>query len=112
MARLIDTQLSAAGKSDLREQAPTQVLNRAGCNALLFQLLDEGLDIVAHEIKLMNVVLLRGMYCNLCWRQSEDQPAASNIDVRKMQHIAQECAVRLRIRAVNDRVSTRDHKVF
>jgi hypothetical protein len=35
-------------------------------------------------------------------RQSEDQPAVSDVDVRQREHVAQERAVRLSVRAVDD----------
>src|SRR5262249_46123072 len=56
-----------------------------------------------------DVVLLRGMHGHFCWRQSEDQPTASNINIGKTQHVPQKCAVRLGIGAVNDRVGARNH---
>jgi hypothetical protein len=42
---------------------------------------DEDLDVFAHQIELVNVVLLRRMHGHLGWRQPEDQPAIADVDV-------------------------------
>src|SRR5262249_50872841 len=109
MTRLIDTEFSAAGKRNLGEQTPAEVLDRSGDNVVLVHFSDERLNVVANEVELIDVVLLRGMHGHFCWRQSEDQPTASNINIGKTQHVPQKCAVRLGIGAVNDRVGARNH---
>jgi hypothetical protein len=49
------------------------------------------------------------MHGKLCRRQGENQPSAPGIDVRKLEHVIQEGAVSLSIRAVDDRMRTSDH---
>jgi hypothetical protein len=50
----------------------------------------------------MNVVLIGRMHGHFSWRQSEDEPSAPDIDVRKMQDVTQKGSVRFRISAVDD----------
>src|SRR5205823_12650037 len=72
---------------------------------------NESLDVVAHKVKLMNVVFVGWMHRDLSGRQSKDQPPASNVDVRKSQHFTQKSALRFSIRAVDDRMCANDHKI-
>ena len=53
---------------------------------------DEGVDIVADEIELVEAVVA-GMDAELGRRQLEDQPAAARIDAGDFEHVAQEGAV-------------------
>jgi hypothetical protein len=59
----------------------------------------------------VHVILLRGMYGNLRRRQSENQPAVADIDVRELEHIAQKFAVALGILAVDDGMRASDHDI-
>src|SRR5262249_20573414 len=72
----------------------------------------EGLDVVAHQVELMDIVLVGGMHGHLGWRQAEDQPATADIDVRQLEHVTQECAIRVRLGAVDDRMGTDNHEPF
>src|SRR5262249_36822527 len=106
---LIDTELSTSRQRDLREQTPTLVLNGRARNAPLLHRGDELLDVVAHQIELVDVVILRGVDGHFCRRQTEDQPAFAHIDVRHPEHLAQKGAIGLRLLAVNDRMRSDDH---
>jgi len=81
----------------------------ATLDAALFHVSDEAVDIVAHEIELVQVVLIGRVYGHLSRRQAEDEPPAAHIDVRELEDIAKECAIAFRILAVDDRVRTDDH---
>src|SRR5439155_20280951 len=59
----------------------------------------------------MHVVFLAWMDRNFGRRQSEDNPAVAHIHVRQLKHILQESPIRLRVSAVNDRVSANNHAV-
>src|SRR5262245_35464022 len=49
------------------------------------------------------------MHGDFCWRQSEDEPTVAYVDVRQLQGVAQKSAVRIRIRAVDDRMRSGNH---
>src|SRR5262249_12651960 len=57
----------------------------------------------------MHAVLVGGMDGDFCWRQSENKPTVAQVDVRELQGIAQESAVSLGIRAVNNRMPASNH---
>ena len=109
MPRLIDAERPTARQRKLREQTPALVLHRATGDLALLHLRNERLDIVAHEIELVHVVLVGRMHRNLRRRQSEDEPSVAHIDVRQLEHVAQESAVGIRVRAVDNRMRSDDH---
>src|SRR5499425_786090 len=61
------------------------------------------------HIKKRYVVLGGRMHCYLGWRERKDQPAMTCIDRLVLEHVSEECSVSLRIRAVDDDVSTVNH---
>jgi hypothetical protein len=75
---------------------------------------DEGSDVVDHEIDFVFTALLGWVDRDLRCRQREDQPALSDIDVRKAEHIAKEGAIGLAVRAVDNHVCAVDcsHSMF
>src|SRR5215470_923094 len=66
-------------------------------------------DVVAHQEEFVYVVLVGRMHCYLGWWEREDQPAMTCIDRLVPEHVSEECSVNLRIRAVEDDVSTVNH---
>ena len=70
---------------------------------------DERVDVSAHQVQLMVLILLGRMDGKLRGRKSENQPAAANVDMRQFQNVAKERAVCVRILAVDNRVSAVDH---
>ena len=72
---------------------------------------DERVDVVAHEVELVNVVLTRRMHRNFSGRQTEDQPALVRVDIGKFQDVAQKSAIGFGVCTVNDRVSANNHKL-
>ena len=105
MARLIDAQLASAWKRHVCEESPALILNGTARDARGFHLFDERLDVGAHQVELVPAVLIRRMNGYFRWRQSEDQPSVSDIDVRKAEDIAEERAIGLGVLAVDDRMS-------
>jgi hypothetical protein len=67
------------------------------------------LDIGAHKVELVYVILAGRMDCHLTRRQPEDQPAIAYVNVWELQHISQERPIRFRIFAVDDGVGADDH---
>ncbi|WP_449560230.1 hypothetical protein [Mycolicibacterium mageritense] len=50
-----------------------------------------------------------GMHGHLAGRQLEDQPAAAGVDVRIVQHVAEERPIGVGVGAVDDDMGTGDH---
>src|SRR5207247_6504549 len=67
------------------------------------------LDVVAHQIELVHAVLAGRMHGDFGRRQPEDQPSAAHIDVREREHVAQERAIGIGTRAVDDRMRADEH---
>jgi hypothetical protein len=102
MARLINAKFSSARQSKSRDQAPAKILDRFTPDPMLAHLCNEPGNVVAHQIKFMEVVLFGRMHCDLGGRESEDQPAMADIHVGQLQHVTQKGAIRFRIGAVNN----------
>ena len=99
MARLVDADLAAARQCEMRQQTPPCILHLLAFDEMSFHTRDKSFDVVAHEVELVHVVLLRRMNSYLRWGQTEDQPSMSNINVRQAKHVTQKRAIGLRIRA-------------
>jgi hypothetical protein len=82
VARLVDAEASASGHADVRQPPPGEVHDLGAFDAALLHAGDEGADALAEEVELVQVVSIGRMDGNLGRRQTEDQPAASGIDVR------------------------------
>src|SRR5437588_8435532 len=73
---------------------------------------DRCLQIFAHQIQLVLVVLFTGMTGDFCWRQGEYQPAVTGIDRMKTQDVFEERSIGICVFAVNDYVGSIDHSCF
>ncbi len=91
------------------DQAVALILHRFAGDLLFLQLRDQRGQVIAHEVKLLHVVLLRRMNRDLGRRKAEDEPAFAGIDVRKPKHIAEEGAVGRDVGAVDDGMGAGDH---
>jgi len=67
-----------------------------------------GLEIVAHEVQVASM-RFRGMDCNLCWRQSEDQPPSTGIDGVKTECFGEKHTIRIGVLAEEHNVRAEDH---
>src|SRR5580704_1419408 len=76
MPRLVEADLEAARECDLRDGAPTRLVDRGAHHAALAQGAHLLLEVVAHEIQLGGRGLRR-MHRGLGRGQAEDQPAAA-----------------------------------
>jgi|SRR5215471_14176805 len=106
MFRLIEPNLSTAGKLHLRDGAPSLLLNWRTLDAFISEGGHLGFEVIAHEVEFMGAVFARWMDRGLSWRQREDQPAMSGIYVFEAEEIAEERTVCLRIFAVENNVSS------
>jgi hypothetical protein len=84
-------------------------VDRTAIDTALFHGGDKSLDVVAHQIELVNVVLFRRVNGDLGRRQAKDKPALTGVDVGEPQNIAEKSTVRIRVLAVNDRMGANDH---
>jgi hypothetical protein len=109
MFRLVQADVAASRKADLGERPPSFFLNRRANDVFPRQRVHLGLQIGAHEIELMAIILFCWMKGCLRWWQREDQPAVAGIDRCQPQHIAKEAAVCLSILAINDDMCARNH---
>src|SRR5439155_26437820 len=70
---------------------------------------DRRLDVVAHQVQLGLHLAVGRVYRDFCWRESEDQPPSSHIDVFEAQHVSDEGSVSSGVSAEDDRVAPADH---
>jgi hypothetical protein len=68
------------------------------------------LEVVAHEVQFVHIVLFGRMKRSFRRRQRKDEPAVTGVHRAKFEDIAEEGAVRLRVLAVNDDVGSGDHR--
>lgn len=68
------------------------------------------LQVVAHEVQFVQIVLLGGMKRSFRERERKDEPAVTGVHSGKIEDIAKERAVAFRVLAVNDDVSSGDHR--
>jgi hypothetical protein len=109
MLRLIEVDLASTRKPYLPNGAPPHLLNVRALNALLREGSQFGLQIVTHEIQLMDIILIGRVERGLCRRQSEDQPATTRIHGFEPKDVAEKCAVSLDIFTVDNDMSPRNH---
>src|SRR5215470_1266785 len=107
--RLVDAKFPAARQRQARDRSPSLLVDRRAPHFLLLHFSDQRLDVVAHQEEFVYVVLGGRMHCYLGWRERKDQPAMTCIDRLVLEHVSEECSVSLRIRAVDDDVSTVNH---
>ena len=62
---------------------------------------DERLDVIAHEIELVHVVLAGWMDSYFRRRQTKDEPSVPDVDIRQLENVAQKGTVCIRTLAVD-----------
>src|SRR5260221_5031461 len=109
MLRLVKPKLPATRQEDRRQTTPALLFHRIALHSLPFQRFHRRLQIVAHEVELVQVVFLRGMKCNFRGRQRKNEPAMAGVHRGKLENIAKESTVAFPVLAVNDDMSSSDH---
>jgi hypothetical protein len=109
MQGLIHTKFSTAGEPNLRTLSPAQGLDRAACNVFLLHGCQKYIDVFTGQVDFVNIVLSRRMNRQLCGRESEDEPAITDVYMRKPEYVSQEGAVGLRFLAIDDGVGAGNH---
>src|SRR5262245_43608735 len=111
MLRLVKADLASAWKRDHSNRTPSGLLHIRTVDALLSEGRHLGLQVFAHEIKFVYVVLIRRMERGFRRGHREDQPAMTGVHGRETKNISEEGAIGLRVLAVDDHVSSNDHKI-
>ena len=93
----------------MRDDAPAAIGGRIAWHARRFQPRNFFLDIVAHEPDLVRVVLAGFVQGEIGWRQPEEQSPIADIDMRKLQHIAEERRIGIRVRRIGDDMCAVDY---
>jgi hypothetical protein len=109
--RLVEPELLAARQGDVSETAPALLLDRRRLHALRVQIRDGGVDVVAHQIQLVTLPLLRRMDGDFRRRRLEDQPSAPGVNRRPAEDVSKERPRRVVFRRVHDRVHSSDGHV-
>jgi hypothetical protein len=109
MLWLIKADLASTRKPNPRHGAPSLLFNCGTLNAFRREASHFGLQIVAHEIKFVNTVLIGRMERRLCTGQGEEQPAMTRVHGFEREHIAKEGPIRLGIFAIDNDVSSKNH---
>src|SRR5205807_4053901 len=102
---LVEPDPTSAGQGYPSDPSPPLLIKRPGeGDAPSFQLPGGRLDVLAQQVQLMIVRLLRGMDRELTGRKREDEPAAAGIHGIETEHVSEERAVGLGIVAIDQRV--------
>jgi hypothetical protein len=109
MFRLIEVDFASAGKAHLGDETPLRFLNFTAFHVLLRQRGHFGFQVIAHEVKLVKIVIIRGMECRFCRRQGKNQPAVTGVYGFETEDIAEKYAVRFGVFAVDNHVRSSDH---
>src|SRR5215470_5262164 len=109
MLRLIEANLGSTGQQHLSNRTPSGLLNFRTLNILLCEGSYFSFQVVTHEEKFMNCIVVRRVESSFRRRQGEDQPAMTCIYRFESQHVTEKCSVRFGVLAVDNYVSTRNH---
>src|SRR5450631_4425411 len=107
---LVNADFSAPGKGQASKLPPTLFTHLRDLHVLRFEISQGRRKVVAHEEKLVLVVLRGIMERGLKWRHGENQPAVTSINAGKMEHIAKEGPVGLRVLGVDNNMRSVDQR--
>ena len=108
MAGLIETYLAPSRESDLGHGTPAGLLDLRQLHALLRERAHLGNQVIAHEVQLRRR-RLGGVNRRFRWRQTEDQPPASRVDVIEAEHVGEKGAIGIGVAAEQHDVRPKDH---
>src|SRR6266850_1117117 len=111
MLRLVKTDFASAGKPDLDDRTPSGFLHVRTPHTFLPKCRNLGLQIGAHEIEFVPVILFGRMNRHFCRRQREDQPSVASVHRCKSKDVTKEGAISRRILAVYDDMPAKDHEL-
>ena len=90
MGGLIDAKLAAPGEGDIRNLAPTLVLDLAAVDVVPGHLLDKCPDIVTDQEEFLLVVLVGWDVRPVPPEAGKNEPALAGVDMGELEHIPQE----------------------
>lgn len=105
----VNTYLSASGKSEGGKVPPTLFAHVRNLYLFRFEFFQSRVEVIAHQEKLMLIVLFRVVERSLELRHGKNQPAVAVIHGGKLQDIAKEGAVSFRVLGVDDNMRTVDY---
>src|SRR5271166_1516668 len=88
MLGLVEADLSASGKRDRGQTAPALLFHGTALHFLRFQRFHRRLEVVAHEVQFVQVILLGRMKRSFRRRQGKNQPAVACVYCGKFENIA------------------------
>jgi hypothetical protein len=110
MMRLVHPDLPPAWDRDLREGAPADLADGRALHALLLELRDGRLHVVAHEVELVVLgTAVRRMDAELGRREGEDEPPLPRVDRAEAEDVLEEGADLVRVLRVDECVDSVDH---
>src|SRR6266851_1896371 len=110
MLRLIEPDPRASWEGDRGQTAPANFLHWTTLHRLPLQRFHRRLQVVAHEVQLVQVALLGRMKRGFRGRQRKNEPATACVHRWEFENIAKESTVAFRVLAVNDDMSSGDHR--
>ena len=102
MFGFVDTYFAAARKSEGSNFSPRPFAHIRDLHILRFDIFQGRRDVIAHQVKLVLVVVLGVMERRFEWRHGENQPAVAGINGGKVKYIAKEGPVSFRILGVDN----------
>jgi len=108
----VDTYSATAGKREGGNFSPRPFAHIRDLHILRFEIFQGRRDVIAHEVKLVLVVVLGIMERCFERRHGENQPVVAGINGAKLKHIAKEGSVSFRILGVDNDMCAVDHSGF
>ena len=109
MFRLVDADFPAARQRQTGDGSPPLFAYGGAYDVLYRHFGDESVDVIAHEIELVHVVLFGRVHRDLGGRKREDEPAVAGVGEGELEDVAEERAVRIGVFAVENDVGGADH---
>jgi len=98
----VDTYFAAAGKCEGGNFSPRPFAHIRDLHILRFEIFQGRRDVIAHEVKLVLVVVLGIMERCFERRHGENQPVVAGVNGAKLKHIAKEGSVSFPILGVDN----------
>jgi len=102
MFRLVNTHLATPRKGQCSKPPPALFADLRDGDLLRFEVSQGRGKVVAHEEKLVPIILFGIVKCCLKWRHGENQPAVARIHARKLEHIAKKGPIGFGILGIDD----------
>lgn len=108
----VDTYFATAGKSEGSDFPPRPLAHIRDLHIFRFEIFQGRRDVIAHEVKLVLVVVLGSVERRFEWRHCEGHPVVAGINGGKLKYIPKECSVSFRIVGIDNDMRAVDHSGF